>query len=1118
MQGGLFRLPLEISYKSLEHINRIKFTPREIDVVACIISGRAATKTIASFLSIESKTVEVHTRNIRLKLECNSRESIVQFIEKAGKFSVARQHYLFLSIQSAFEQKLQQISTLVIQKNLSYFIVYEKPYELFIEQLKKYFKRLGIEGTFRIKEANKSFNDSFQSINPQSITHCLFVVSPLYLEQLLMKESLKDVTLSQFLQNPEAITFISLEEESGTEMSQERNETYSIAYIHFGKSERYYLSFFDLFKRLFPNVALDKLVSEFKEQYDTLTNDPSGKTSLAITSEGKDLEQKEQVFPHLLFNFLKRRTGKLLISGILCLSVFCTFILAFKENKPDKTIPIKQVQKSKTIRSDLPLPHDNVLLKRPEIMKHIEEKLKGDQEIQTVALVGIGGAGKTTVARHYAHQQNADVIWEMNAETKESLMSSFESLAYALAKTENEKKILRELQEIKDFKESIEKILSFTKERLKTSPNWFLVYDNVEKFSDIQKYFPTDTKVWGKGKIILTTRDSNIANNSYIPHALSLGELSEKERLSLFINIMSHGNAHPLTAVQKQQAQEFLTKIPPFPLDIITTAYYLKGTQISYTQYLNYMNKQSTDFTRLQKEIMEDIGGYSKTRYGIITLSLKKLIDSHPDYKDLLLFITLLDTQIIPKYLLESYKNNIVVDSFILNLQKHSLMTSMSPIIGEQESAFSIHHTTQTIALLYLTKIYEQEKIKQSLEMIATVLENCIAEATDKERISIINILKNHSRVFLKHHKLLGEVIVGKIATQLGSTYDFLGDYSNAKKLLEQSLILHKKHYGENHLKTALVEARLGNVYNHEGSYLKAKNSLQHTYALYKNHYGENHIKTGWAAVLLGSVYRQTGEYLKARDVIKIGLEIHREHFGKNHVKTGWALINLGNVYKDIGDYSKAKQLIEHSFVITKKHFGQNHIETALITAHLGIFYSTIGDYLKARKLLKQSLPILQNYYGKKHVQTAWLLANLGVAYGNLGNVQKAKEIISSVLPLYKNHYGENHIKTAWLLLQLAKMLSLANQTSESEQYFHQSLNIFERNQHPGAYECLESLAEICLKKTSVSEKENNTLKVICEKKHAVNYLNHALKGIKGVFSKESLHIIRIEERLKTLR
>lgn len=537
MEIDLFRLPLDTSYQSLEKFNGIKFTRREIDIVSCIISGRAATKTIASFLSIEPKTVEVHTRNIRLKLECNSRENIVNFIEKAGKFLETRQHYFLLFTQSAFEQKLRQLSSLIIQKNFSCLIVYEKPYELFTEQLRKYFKYLGIEGVFRIKETDKPLNDLFQGIDSQSIAHCLLVTSPLWLKQFLLKENLEDARLSQVLQYPEAITFVSLGK-APEEMCQEMHEINSMAHIRFGNSESYYLSFFDLFKKLFPNIIFDNLISEFKEQYNAFNNNFSDKNSFISTSERKYSEHRRQVFYHLFSNFVKKQSGKLWISSLLCISVFCTFILAFKGNSPDKIIPVNQIQKNKAIRSDLPLPYDNLILKRPNIMKHIEGALRGEDGIQAVALVGIGGAGKTTIARQYAHQQNSEVIWEMNAETKEKLIGSFESLAYSLAKTEIERKILKGLQEIKDFKERIEKIILFIKERLKTYSSWFLIYDNVDKFSDIEKYFPNDSKAWGKGKIIITTRDSNIKNNNYIKHVFQVAELTQEEKLSLFIKIV----------------------------------------------------------------------------------------------------------------------------------------------------------------------------------------------------------------------------------------------------------------------------------------------------------------------------------------------------------------------------------------------------------------------------------------------------------------------------------------------------------------------------------------------------------------------------------------------------
>lgn len=254
MQDDFFKVPLEVSYKSFKRINSIKFTSREIDVIACIISDRATTKTIASLLSIEPKTVEVHTRNIRIKLECNSREGIVQFIKKAGKLSDTKHHYLLLLIQSAFEKKLQQLSTLIIPKKLSCLVFYEKHHEFFIDQLRKYFKILNVEGVFKLKERDKSLKDSLQDFNLCSFAHCLFIAFPLHIEQVLKKEILEDVTLSQILQNPEAITFIFPE--------QEFKKIKKIKYtdhICFGSDEQYYLSFFVLFKRLFPEIILDLL-------------------------------------------------------------------------------------------------------------------------------------------------------------------------------------------------------------------------------------------------------------------------------------------------------------------------------------------------------------------------------------------------------------------------------------------------------------------------------------------------------------------------------------------------------------------------------------------------------------------------------------------------------------------------------------------------------------------------------------------------------------------------------------------------------------------------------------------------------------------------------------------
>ena len=73
------------------------------------------------------------------------------------------------------------------------------------------------------------------------------------------------------------------------------------------------------------------------------------------------------------------------------------------------------------IRSDMVIPAEFGFLQRSDEIAKIDSILKKQNNIQSIALVGPGGAGKTVLARQYAHQQQSPVIWEINAETPESL-------------------------------------------------------------------------------------------------------------------------------------------------------------------------------------------------------------------------------------------------------------------------------------------------------------------------------------------------------------------------------------------------------------------------------------------------------------------------------------------------------------------------------------------------------------------------------------------------------------------------------------------------------------------------------------------------------------------------
>ncbi len=147
--------------------------------------------------------------------------------------------------------------------------------------------------------------------------------------------------------------------------------------------------------------------------------------------------------------------------------------------------------------------------------------------------------------------------------------------------------------------------------------------------------------------------------------------------------------------------------IPSYPLDVSIAAHYLKATGVSYAKYLEYLNMNDKEFDNVQGEILKEAGEYIRTRYSIIVVSLRNIIEANKDFKNPLIFISALNSQNIPKDLLISYKNCAIVDSFIYYLKKYSLITDGVPLCSNY--TFTIHRSTQVISLNYLTRELNQK-------------------------------------------------------------------------------------------------------------------------------------------------------------------------------------------------------------------------------------------------------------------------------------------------------------------------------------------------------------------------------------------------------------------------
>ena len=137
---------LNLYEEQLTTISGIKFTHREMDIITFIFHTRGSSK-IASLLSISNRTVETHTANIMRKMDTNSREGIIDFVNKHGHTLRIKKHYQALLVQLNFSKRLQEVARHTKNKNLTSTIIFNctnSEEKTFINVLKGHLTLCGI--------------------------------------------------------------------------------------------------------------------------------------------------------------------------------------------------------------------------------------------------------------------------------------------------------------------------------------------------------------------------------------------------------------------------------------------------------------------------------------------------------------------------------------------------------------------------------------------------------------------------------------------------------------------------------------------------------------------------------------------------------------------------------------------------------------------------------------------------------------------------------------------------------------------------------------------------------------------------------------------------------------
>lgn len=293
----------------------------------------------------------------------------------------------------------------------------------------------------------------------------------------------------------------------------------------------------------------------------------------------------------------------------------------------------------------------------------------------------------------------------------------------------------------------------------------------------------------------------------------------------------------------------------------------------------------------------------------------------------------------------------------------------------------------------------------------------------------------------------------------MGWAYNALGKEKLAREHFEQSLHLYSA-TGDLEGQREVLD-HLGWSYHRLGQWNQSMVYYERALAICQergDRQGEGHALNG-----LGKNYGVLGKKIQALECYEQALAISKE-IGNLSLE-GRTLISLGSVHIDLGNYLKALEYLERSLAI-RKSLGDRRGEGVALDS-IGRVYNEMGQLEKAEHYFSMALSIYQTI-GDRGLE-GWILHNLGWTYNRLGQYEKAKTYLEQALFIHQevgNRRGECRTTR-----DLGKSSRMLGQKKQAFVYYQQALNISEEIQDPfGKATTLQNAAMLYIDQTQYEE------------------------------------------------
>ncbi|KAK7423699.1 hypothetical protein QQX98_000889 [Neonectria punicea] len=688
----------------------------------------------------------------------------------------------------------------------------------------------------------------------------------------------------------------------------------------------------------------------------------------------------------------------------------------------------------------VPFPPDPDFIDRPDIMTWMEEQFSN--HITRIALVGMGGFGKSQLAIRFAYQvreksPQTSVFW-VYASSKPRFEEAYRSIADRLELPQRNDPGVDVLGLVRDYLQ-----------RDNVGP-WLMILDNVD---DVNLFHPSPSPSVRQHKIAKGSEDVEPAISSpplasFLPKSSNGSILVTSRNLDAAEKLIgSHKCIQNISTMTESQAlQLFQTKLlgecdeaaadllralDYIPLAITQAAGYInrRAPRISVRTYLNNLQKNDKKKGSLLNTDGGDLRRDEAVSNSVVItwqVTFEQIRRERPSAADLLSFMSFFNPQGIPESILRSYKSAMTEES---DSDESADETSDQPdnsdddddefeedldiLRGLQgrldESESLLAHNMEVAARVLGTDHPTTLDVTGALASTYWALGR-YKEAEDLE----VGIVEWSKRVLGEEHPTTLTRM-----HNIASTYLDQGRLEDAEALQVQVMQTHKRVLGEEHPDTLTSMANLGSTYHRQGRLEEAEALGVQVMQTHKRVLGEEHPNTLMSMANLGSTYHRQGRLEEAEALGVQVMQIHKRVVGEEHPDTLTSMANLGSTYHRQGRLEEAEALDVQVMQTHKRVLGEEHPDTLMSMASLGQTFYDQGRLEEAEALEVQALNGRERVLGEEDPATMSSMHNLAFTWKQQGHLEKAIGLMRRCAALRDKVLGSDHPATANSLLLL---------------------------------------------------------------------------------------------------